>query len=233
MTEIQKYLFSLQDTKYQAFQAKLIPNIPAESVIGVRVPLLRTYARDLWKNRVNPDGKELIETFLDTLPHKYYEENLLHGFLLELIKDFDEAVRGEDKFLPFIDNWAVCDTTHPKCFKKHTEELLPWIKKWISSRETYTLRYAVDMLMSYYLDEAFVPEYMDMVISVHSDEYYVNMMRAWYFATALAKQWDSAVKVIEDRKLDVWTHNKSIQKAIESYRITDDQKIYLRTLKIK
>lgn len=228
MTEIQKYLFSLKDLKYQTFQASVIPTLAPETIIGVRVPLLRTYAKDLWKNHHNQ-----AEAFIKVLPHKYYEENLLHGFLLEFIKDFDQAVQEEDKFLPFIDNWAVCDTTHPKCFKKHTDELLVWVKNWLKSSETYTVRYAVSMLMSFFLDDYFTEETMNMVIQVKSEEYYVNMMRAWYFATALAKQWDSAIKVIEEKKLDVWTHNKSIQKAIESFRVSDEHKSYLRTLRIK
>lgn len=228
MTEIQNYLFSLQDLKYQAFQAPIVPSVDPKTIIGVRVPLLRAYAKDLWKN--HPD---LVEAFLNTLPHEYYEENLLHGFLLEFIKDFDQAVRAEDRFLPYMDNWAVCDTTHPKCFKKYPEELLFWVKKWLESTETYTLRYGVSMLMSFFLDENFSEETMNMVIQVKSEEYYVNMMRAWYFATALAKQWNSAVKVIENHELDIWTHNKSIQKAVESFRVSDEHKDYLRTLRIK
>lgn len=228
MTEIQKYLFSLQDLKYQTFQASVIPTLAPETIIGVRVPLLRAYAKDLWKNHQNQ-----AEAFIKVLPHKYYEENLLHGFLLEFIKDFDQAVQAEDRFLPFIDNWAVCDTTHPKCFKKHTDELLVWVKNWLKSSETYTVRYAVSMLMCFFLDDYFTEETMNMVIQVKSEEYYVNMMRAWYFATALAKQWNSAIKVIEEKKLDVWTHNKSIQKAIESFRVSDEHKSYLRTLRIK
>lgn len=232
MTEIQKYLFTLQDKEYQVFQAKVVPNIPSNTIIGVRVPLIRAYAKELMKNGES-GAKKQVEKFLETLPHKYYEENLLHGFLVEKIKDFDRAVEMEDKFIPFIDNWAVCDTTHPKCFKKNTDKLMPWIQKWLSSGYTYSLRYGVNALMTWYLDEEFRPEQMEMVIGVKSEEYYVNMMNAWYFATALAKQWDLAVKVIEEKRLDVWTHNKTIQKAIESFRVTEEHKEYLRSLRIK
>jgi len=233
MTEIQKKLFSLQDTEYKAFQAKVVPNIAPETIIGVRVPQIRAYAKELWKNNTCSDKENPVKAFLETLPHQYYEENLLHGFLLEFIRDFDEAARMEDLFIPYIDNWAVCDTTHPKIFKKHTEELLPWIRKWLDSRETYSIRYGINVLMSYYLDDYFKPEYLEMVSAVQSEEYYVNMMKAWFFATALAKQWDSAVEYIENRRMDSWSHNKTIQKAVESFRVSPEHKEYLKSMRIK
>lgn len=231
MTDIQKTLFSLQDSDYQKFQTKIVPGVDSKKIIGVRVPAIRSYAKNLWKSKIDSDNSE-IDDFLAVLPHEYYEENLLHGFLLEQIKDFEEAVKAEDRFLPYIDNWAVCDTTHPKVFKKHTDELLPWIEKWIGSGRLYSIRYGVDMLMSFYLDEFFDEKYLDIVAGLRSEEYYVNMMRAWFFATALAKQWNSTIKYLETVHMDVWTHNKSIQKAVESYRITSEQKVYLKTLKI-
>ncbi len=231
MIEILDRITGLKDGAYKKFQSSLIPTINPDTVIGVRVPALRALAKELWKENCSkvPEGK--VAEFLKELPHKYYEENLLHGFLLEFIKDFDTAVKAEDDFVPFIDNWAVCDTTHPKVFKKHTGELLPWIIKWIDSGKTYSIRYGVNMLMSFYLDDSFEEKYSDMVCKISSEEYYVNMMRAWYFATALAKQWDSSIKYIEENKMDVWTHNKTIQKACESFRVTDEHKNYLRKLK--
>jgi len=231
MTEIQEKLFSMQDEKYRDFQGSIVPTVDSSTIIGVRVPNIRAYAKELWKSQEKND--KTVESFLSTLPHEYYEENLLHGFLLEFIKDFDQAVRAEDAFLPYVDNWAVSDTTHPKVFKKHTQELLPWIKKWISSKGVFQIRYGVDCLMTWYLDEAFEAEQMKLVWEIQSSEYYVNMMRAWYFATALAKQWDAAVKVIEDNRMDVWTHNKTIQKAVESFRVSPEHKEYLKTLKRK
>lgn len=218
-------LFELQDLKYRDFNSKLIPTVDPETVIGVRTPDLRKLAKEFAKT----DG---AEEFLNSLPHKYYEENNIHGFILETIKDYDECVSQIDRFLPYVDNWATCDLMSPKIFKKHTDKLLEQIKIWIKSDRTYTIRFAIEMLMSFYLDDKFSTEYNDMVAEVVSEEYYVRMMQAWYFATALAKQWDATVKYIEEQKLERWTHNKTIQKAIESYRITDEQKAYLRTLKM-
>lgn len=230
MSECEKYvkkrLFELQDVSYKDFNCKLIPNVDRDAVIGVRTPQLRKFAKEFSKNPYSAD-------FLKILPHRCYEENNLHGLLIENIKDFDKAVYELDRFLPYIDNWATCDIISPKIFKKHLPELLVKINEWIESGDTYTIRFAVEMLMSFYLDSEFKPEYLKLVSGIKSDEYYVNMMLAWFFATALAKQYDETIKYIEDKKLSRWVHNKSIQKAIESYRITDDQKSYLRTLKIK
>lgn len=223
---IRQRLFALQDKPYAVFQAKLIPDLPPESVIGVRIPALRALAKEL-------AGSPEAEAFLQALPHQYYEENDLHGFLLERIRDYTAAVAALETFLPYMDNWATCDTARPKVFAKHKAELLDHIKNWLSSGQTYTVRYGIGMLLAHYLDDAFTPEYPAMVAAVRSEEYYVNMMIAWYFATALAKQYDAAVPYLQEKRLDVWTHNKTIQKAVESYRITPEQKEYLRSLKIK
>ncbi|MCK9169455.1 MAG: DNA alkylation repair protein [Treponema sp.] len=222
--DIQKQLFALKDTKYRIFQCRLMPNIAPERVIGVRTPALRTLAKEIAKT---PCAAE----FISVLPHEYYEENNLHGFIIETIKDFDEAVRAVEEFLPYVDNWATCDQIKPKAFKKNIPELYNKIKEWIKSGRTYTVRFGLEMLMNVFLDENFIPESLKLVSLVRSDEYYVNMMVAWYFATALAKQYEATVPYIEKNKLDIWVHNKAIQKAVESYRITAGQKQYLRTLK--
>ena len=224
--EIQDYLFTLQDTKYRDFSAGLNPDIGKETVIGVRTPALRAYAKELLKS----GG---YEDFLKELPHRYFDENQLHAFLISGMKDYDTAMEELCKFLPYVDNWATCDQMSPKIFKKHRKELLSQIKIWLKSKETYTIRFAVGMLMEHFLDEDFDPKYLNMVAKLRSGEYYVNMMIAWYFATALAKQYDAAIPYIEEQKLDTRTHNKTIQKAVESYRITDEQKAYLRSLKRK
>ena len=226
MESITKLLFELRDEEYAKFQAKLTPSVDPKLFIGVRVPDVRKLAKDL-KN--DPD----VETFLQELPHKYYDENMLHGLLISEIKDFDIAVKETDRFLPYVDNWAVCDIMSPKVFKKYKTELIECIRKWAKSKKTYTIRFGIEMLMSHYLDDDFKAEYLDIPARVRSDEYYVNMMIAWFFATALTKQWENAIPYIENVRLDKWTHNKTIQKAVESYRITDEQKSYLRTLKIK
>lgn len=222
---ISEELFALQDTEYQVFQSKLMPTIPPETVIGVRTPLLRKLAKEL-------AGTPQAEHFLQSLPHRYYEENNLHAFLIEQIRDYDTALAETERFLPYINNWATCDCFCPKVFAKHKEELLIPIRRWLGSDQTYTVRYAMGMLMRYYLDEDFQPEYLVWVAGVHSEEYYLNMMRAWYFATALAKQPDAALPWLTDRRLDVWTHNKTIQKAAESYRISPEMKQQLRELRI-
>ena len=222
---ISEELFALQDTEYQTFQSKLMPTIPPETVIGVRTPLLRKRAKEL-------AGTPQAESFLHDLPHRYYEENNLHAFLIEQIRDYDTALAETERFLPYINNWAPCDCFCPKVFAKHKEELLISIRRWLGSDQTYTVRYAMGMLMRYYLDEDFQPEYLAWVAGVHSEEYYLNMMRAWYFATALAKQPDAALPWLTDRRLDVWTHNKTIQKAAESYRISPEMKQQLRELRI-
>lgn len=230
MSEIEEVirarLFELQDLKYRDFQCKLMPTVSPETVIGVRTPDMRKLAKELSKT---PEAME----FFKTLPHKYYEENNLHGFLIETIKDYDRAIEAIDTFLPYVDNWATCDLMSPKVFKKHLPELYEKIREWLKSGLTYTVRFGIEMLMSFYLDEHFQPETLELVAGVKSSEYYVNMMIAWYFATALAKQYDVALPYIQEQRLDKWTHNKTIQKAIESYRITDEQKAYLRKLKMK
>ena len=226
MTEIQKRLFELRDEKYGEFQTKLIPSVDTAAVIGVRTPELRKLAKELSK-------KEDIDAFLDALPHDYFDENQLHAFILSGMKDYDRCIAGVCRFLPFVDNWATCDQMSPKVFGKNKKDLLVYIKEWLKSDETYTIRFAVGMLMEHFLGDDYDTAYPEMVAAIRSDEYYVNMMRAWYFATALAKQYDSAVGFIEEKKLDKWTHNKAIQKSVESYRITPDQKSYLRSLKIK
>lgn len=222
---IQKRLFELQDTAYGDFHSRLMPTVDREKIIGVRTPALRKLAREL-------KGSREAEEFLGILPHTYYDENNLHGFLIEFIKDYDECVTAVDRFLPYVDNWATCDLMSPKVFKKHLPELLGHIRSWIASGETYTIRYGIGMLMSHYLDDAFEAEYPVLVAEVYSEEYYVNMMIAWYFATALAKQWDAVIPYLEDKKLAAWVHNKTIQKACESRRIKDSEKIYLKTLKV-
>jgi len=224
--ELQRRLFELQDLKYKEFQCKLMPTVNPEAVIGVRTPDLRKLAKEVSKA---PEAM----AFLKILPHRYYEENNLHGFLIETIKDYDTAVQAIDAFLPYIDNWATCDLISPKIFKKHLPELYEKINVWLKSDKTYTVRFGIEMLMSFYLDESFKPEMLGLVAGVRSEEYYINMMIAWYFATALAKQYDAALPYIQNQHLEKWTHNKAIQKALESYRIGDESKAYLRTLKVK
>ena len=223
---VQTRLFELQDPKYREFQCKLMPTVDPDTVVGVRTPELRKFARTFGK------GAEAAE-FLKILPHKYYEENNLHGFLIEIMKDYEQVIAALDAFLPYVDNWATCDQMSPKIFKKHLPELREQIQVWMASSHTYTIRFGIKMLMSFYLDEQFQPVYLDWVAGVRSEEYYVNMMIAWYFATALAKQYETTLPYIEQLRLDSWTHNKAIQKAIESYRVTDEQKAYLRSLKVK
>lgn len=224
MTEIQEKLFSLADREYHDFHSRLMPNIDPELVIGVRVPKIRALAKEIEKTQAAKD-------FIAALPHKYYEENNLHSCLIAKIKDFDECAAEVERFIPFIDNWATCDMLSPKVFAKHKPELLGKIKTWIRSEHTYTIRFGIEMLMSHFLDEDFRAEYLTLPASVISDEYYVNMMIAWFFATALAKQYDAALPYIAERRLPEWVHKKTIQKAVESYRITDGQKAYLRTLR--
>ena len=226
MNNIQKELFKLQDKEYREMQVKIIPTVNPNTIIGVRTPELKNLAKKLFKEN------NYIE-FINDLPHKYFDENQLHAFIISMIKDYDECLERFNKFLPYIDNWSTCDQQSPKAFSKHPDKLMYEIKKWIKSKETYTIRFGVSMLMRNYLDENFKPEYLEMVSSIRSNEYYVNMMIAWYFATALAKQYDSTIPYIENKKLDIWVHNKTIQKSIESFRITQEHKDYLRSLKIK
>ena len=225
LKQIEKELFKMQDKEYAALQQKIIPTADPGSVIGVRTPELRAFAKVLYKD-------EGCGKFLKSLPHEYFDENQLHAFVISLEKDFDKCVQEVEAFLPYVDNWATCDQMSPKAFKKQPEKLLPYIRKWLKSDETYTVRFAIGMLMEHFLGDSFLPEYADMVAEVSSEEYYINMMRAWYFATALAKQYDAIIPYVENKRLDDWTHNKTIQKSIESCRITDEQKQYLRSLKV-
>ena len=222
---IYEKLLEYRDEKYSEFQSKLVPNISPKTIIGVRTPDMRAVAKEFF-------GTDEAKAFLTELPHKYYEENLVHFFLVANIKDFDECVREVERFLPFIDCWPVCDQSSPKVFKKKHEKLLPLIKKWIDSPHVYTARFGMRMLMNEFLDADFKPEYLDWVAEKRGEDYYLKMMVAWYFATALAKQYDATLPVIESRRLEQWTHNKAIQKAVESFRVTDEHKAYLRTLRV-
>ena len=224
--KVQAELFEMQDLTYRDFHAKLMPTIDKETVIGVRTPMLRAYAKKFGKMAD-------AVTFLEVLPHKYYEENNLHGLLIEQIKDYPACIAAIERFLPYVDNWATCDMIALRTMKKHLDVFIQEVYRWMASDHPYIVRFGIGMLMRYYLDEQFKPEYPEKVAKIKSDEYYVNMMRAWYFATALAKQYDQILPYLEEKKLDTWTHNKTIQKAVESYRITPEQKRYLRTLRIK
>ena len=224
--KVQAELFEMQDLTYRDFHAKLMPTIDKETIIGVRTPMLRAYAK---KFRKTADAV----TFLEVLPHKYYEENNLHGLLIEQIKDYPSCIAAIERFLPYVDNWATCDMIALRTMKKHLDVFIQEVYSWMASDHPYIVRFGIGMLMRYYLDEQFKTEYPEKVAEIKSDEYYVNMMRAWYFATALAKQYDQILPYLEEKKLDTWTHNKTIQKAVESYRITPEQKRYLRTLRIK
>ena len=224
--EITKKLFDLRDEKYAKMQEKIIPTVKPERIIGVRTPELRKFAKELAKDEDTPH-------FLADLPHSYFDEDQLHAFVIALEKDWDKCIEKVEEFLPYIDNWATCDQLSPNVFKKQPERLLPHIRSWIASDDTYTVRFGIGMLMQHFLGDNYKSEYADMVASVRSDEYYINMMIAWYFATALAKQYELILPYIEGKKLDTWTHNKAIQKSVESYRITSEQKEYLKTLKIR
>lgn len=223
---IRETLFSLRDEKFAAFQARLIPNVAPERIIGVRTPALRKLAKTL-------RGSGEAEEFLKALPHEFFEENNLHAFLLCEMKDFDACVQAVEDFLPYVDNWATCDQMSPGVFRKNKQALLPYIRCWIASERCYTRRFGTGMLMSHFLDEDFREEYLSLVSDIRSEEYYVNMMIAWYFATALAKQYEAALPYLENRRLAPWVHNKAIQKAVESFRVSDGHKTYLKTLKIR
>ena len=225
MTEIQQRLFALQDAGYRDFHAALMPTVDKALVIGVRMPALRALAIEL-------KGTELAADFMAALPHKYYEENNLHAALIGHIRDFDACMAALERFLPWVDNWATCDMMNPKALAKDKAALLEHIRLWLQSGHTYTVRFGMGMLMNHFLEEDFREEYLALVASVRSEEFYVRMMQAWYFATALAKQYEAAVKVLEQRKLETWVHNKTIQKARESYRISNEQKEYLKSLKV-
>ena len=226
LNEIRAELFKMQDMDYRDFNSKLIPTVDKESMIGIRTPDLRKYAKQLGKS------SDVIE-FLQTLPHKYFDENQLHAFIISEIKDFKNCIDEINRFLPYIDNWATCDQLSPKVFKKYHNELFEYIKDWLKSNKVYTLRFGIGMLMEHFLDEDFDILYPETVSKIRSDEYYINMMIAWYFATALAKQYESIIPFIENNSLDIWTHNKAIQKSVESLRISDEKKEYLKSLKIK
>ena len=223
MTVYEK-LIACGDEQYRDFQSKLVPNIPKERILGVRTPDMRRIAREM-------RGTEEAEAFLAELPHRYYEENLVHFFLIAMIRDFDECVQGVETFLPYVDCWPVCDQSTPKIFAQNHEKLLPLIQKWMGSDHVYTVRFGIRMLMNEFLDEDFRPEYLAWVAAVQGEDYYIRMMVAWYFATALAKQYAESVVYIEEHRLDLWTHKKAIQKAIESFRVTEEHKAYLRTLR--
>lgn len=224
--EIKENLLALQDKEYRDFQAKLIPTVDPKRIIGTRTPQLRDLAKELLKSYD-------CSLFLDDLPHKYFDEDQLHAFILSGMKDYDECMDKLEQFLPYVDNWATCDQMSPKIFKKHKAKLLEKVKVWIASDDTYTVRFGIGMLMEHFLDDDFDKAYPKMVASVKSEEYYINMMVAWYFATALAKQYDAVIPYIEKKKLSVWNHNKAIQKSIESNRVTPEHKEYLRSLKVK
>lgn len=219
--------WELQDDAYGEFQKKLLPTVKPDTIIGVRTPALRSMAKEL----VRCGDPREVQAFLNRLPHTYFEENQLHAFLISEEKNFDSCMEKLEQFLPFVDNWATCDQMSPKILKKHRSELLESIRKWMGSDQTYTVRFAIGMLMQHFLEEDFSLEYPDLVAGIRSEEYYVNMMIAWYFATALAKQYDAVLPYLQNHRLDVWTHNKAIQKAMESYRITPEQKKFLRGLK--
>lgn len=224
MEQIREHLFDLQDLKYAQFHRKLIPTVDAERVIGVRTPELRRYAKELSKT-------DEAKAFLQELPHYWYEENQLHAFIISAMKDFNECIEHVNLFLPYVDNWATCDQLLPISFKKHHQELLSYIHDWLKSSHTYTVRFAIGCLMNHFLDEDFSVDYPSVVAKVSVDDYYVRMMQAWYFATALAKQYPAVLPFIQNRNLEPWTHRMSIQKAVESRRLTDEQKNELRSLR--
>lgn len=224
ITEIQKLLFEKQELAYREFSSKLMPTVPKETVIGVRTPILRKLAKELY-------GTKAGTAFLQELPHRYFEENSLHGFMLEQIKDFDEALVRVEEFLPFVDNWSTCDSFTPKCFKQNPEKLHSKALEWLGSDKVYTVRYGIKILMNFFLEKNFKPEVLEQVASVTPTDYYVSMMIAWFFATALAKQYCETLPFIEKRRLDEVTHRRAVRKALESFRITEEQKAHLKTLK--
>ena len=214
-------LTEYRDDKYREFQSKLVPNIPEDTILGVRTPQMRKIAKELF-------GTEEAEKFLNSLPHEIYEENLVHFFLIAMIKDFDSCVEAVESFLPYIDCWPVCDQSSPKIFSKNHEKLLPYIRKWITSDHVYTARFGIRMLMNEFLGADFREEYLSWVAGKQGEDYYLKMMVAWFFATALAKQYDASIIYIEEHRLEPWIHRKTIQKACESFRVSDDHKAYLK-----
>ena len=217
-------LIAVKDEEYRAFQVKLVPNIPAETILGVRTPDLRQIAKELFESADR-------EAFLKSLPHTYYEENLVHFFVLAMVKDFDSCVQGVEAFLPYVDCWPVSDQATPKAFRKNHEKLLPYIRKWIASEHVYTARFGLRMLMNEFLDDDFKEEYLELAANKKGEDYYLKMMAAWFFATALAKRYEESLPYFEEHRLDEWVHKKAIQKAVESYRVTDAHKAYLRSLR--
>ena len=228
INKIKNDLLLMQDKTYKDFHSKLMPTINPNSIIGIRVPVLRDYAKKLFKE----NSIESLNPFLKNLPHEFYEENNIHAFIIEKINNFDECIFYLENFLPYIDNWATCDMLNPKIFKTNYEKLLEKIYQWINSDSVYTVRFAIGMLMRYFLDEKFETKYLDLVVSINSEEYYINMMRAWFFATALAKQYEQTFPYIKNYSLDKWTHNKTIQKAKESFRISKEQKEELKKFRV-
>lgn len=224
MTEINDRLLDMQEVAYGDFAAKLLPTVPRERIIGVRLPALRKYAKEL-------AGTAQAEAFMRELPHRYLEEDHLHSFLIGLLRDADECYAALDAFLPYVDNWSVCDSLRPKALTRDREAMLAHIRTYMQSNHTYTVRFGIELLMLYFLDQHFLPEHLAAVAAVQSEEYYVNMMIAWYFATALAKQWDATLPYLQEHRLPLWVHRKTVQKAVESYRISKEQKAYLRTLR--
>ena len=226
LTDTEEVLFGMKNEKYAVFMQKLVPDHSTDHFIGIKTPELKKLAKEMRK-------RSDTDEFLSELPHRYFEEDQLHAFIISEEKDFSRCIALTEAFLPYVDNWATCDQLCPKVFAKHRSELIPYVDKWISSGLTYSIRFAIGVLMRHFLGESFLTEYADRVTAVISDEYYINMMRAWYFATALAKNYDEVIPYIEQKCLDKWTHNKTIQKAVESFRVSDEHKQYLRTLKIK
>lgn len=222
--QIKNELLSLADEDYRHFHSRLIPTVDKNKIIGVRTPILRAFANELYK-----EGD--YESFLHSLPHEYYEEDNLHAFIIEKEKDFSHCIKLTDEFLPYIDNWATCDMFSPKCFKKEKEALYEKVLQWLNDDKTYVVRYGIGCLMKYYLDDDFDEKHLKIVSEIKSDKYYINMMIAWYFATALARQYDSTICYLTERRLPTWVHKKTIQKAIESSRIDDETKMYLRQFK--
>lgn len=226
MTKLQQQLFAMQDKEYKEFHQKLMPTVSTDAVIGIRIPQLRKFAKEFART-------EEAKDFLKELPHQYYEENNLHAFVIEQLRDYETTMRETEIFLPYIDNWATCDCFSPKVFKKHPKEVLEKIKVWIKSEKVYTVRYGIGLLMANYLEEYFQPEMLSMVAEIRTEEYYINMMCAWYMATALAKQYDAAIPYITEYRLTPWVQNKSIQKAVESRRIDEETKEFLKKWKRK
>ena len=232
MDSIQKTLRQMADPKTAAFTSRIIPNVDPKTILGIKTPELRALAKELLASQKRAALAPAAKKFLADLPHKYFEENQLHGFVVSGIKDFDQCVAELERFLPCVDNWATCDQSSPICFKKHKDKLLPLIMDWIKSERIYTVRFGIINLMRHFLDEFFEPKFLKIVAAITSEEYYIKMAVAWYFAEALAKQWDAALPYIKAKRLEAWTHNKAIQKARESFKVSDERKELLKGLKV-